>query len=249
MKNTLLTTLISILMLASGSIVAAQGFEENTIRLTVDSPNIGNTAGGPFDSVVGSHIEFGPSGSVVPVDIDFTSNTINLDYSSGGSFASGTFNGYVFTDLNDTIPDIQDVSIDPTTTLGIDGNRVSFNQNQIFINVASLSYNSSSKIKLYVNFSSVLLETSYTGSGYDEAFNAGKQTCINNPASCGITVSYSSTPVSDDCMADYSLAGQLHVPCVSVPDVFGGTTVYDIELNQQRDSFTFDLDMGSIKPR
>jgi len=169
MKNTLLTTIVTILMLALNSIVAAQGFEGNTLRLTVDTPNIGNTIAGPFDSVVGSHIEFGLSGSgngynVVPVDIDLTSNTINLDYSSGGSFASGTFNGYVFTDLNDTIPDIQGVSIDSTTTLGIDGNRVSFNQNQIFINVASLSYNSSSKIKLYVNFSSALSETSCTGS-------------------------------------------------------------------------------------
>lgn len=50
-------------------------------------------------------------------------------------------------------------------------------------------------------------------------------------------------------MANYSLAGQLHVPCVSVPDAFGGITVYDIIMNQQAGSFTFDLDMGSVKPR
>jgi hypothetical protein len=50
-------------------------------------------------------------------------------------------------------------------------------------------------------------------------------------------------------MADYSLAGQLHVPCVSVPNIFGDITVYDIELNQQTGSFTFDVDMGSVKPR
>ena len=54
---------------------------------------------------------------------------------------------------------------------------------------------------------------------------------------------------SGDCMANYSPAGQLHVPCVSVPDAFGGTTVYDIKLNQQSGSFTFDLDMGSVKPK
>jgi len=40
-----------------------------------------------------------------------------------------------------------------------------------------------------------------------------------------------------------------YLPCVSVPDAFGGTTVYDIMLNQQVDIFIFDLDMGSIKPR
>jgi hypothetical protein len=50
-------------------------------------------------------------------------------------------------------------------------------------------------------------------------------------------------------MANYSPVGQLHVPCVSVPDVFGGITVYDIKLNQQTGAFTFDLDMDSVKSR
>ncbi len=59
----------------------------------------------------------------------------------------------------------------------------------------------------------------------------------------GITISD-----SNDCMVNYSL-GQLYVPCVSVPDAFGAITVYDIKLNQQAGSFTFDLDMGSVKPR
>ena len=88
-----------------------------------------------------------------------------------------------------------------------------------------------------------------TTANYDDGFNAGKQTCISNPASCGITVSDGGTPPSGDCMANYSLAGQLHVPCVSVSDAFGGTTVYDIKMNQQTGSFTFDLDMGSVKPK
>jgi hypothetical protein len=78
---------------------------------------------------------------------------------------------------------------------------------------------------------------------------AGIDQCKTDPTSCGITVSDSDTPVSGDCMADYSLAGRLHVPCVSVPDASGGTTVYNIELNQQSGAFTFDLDMGSVKPK
>jgi len=85
-----------------------------------------------------------------------------------------------------------------------------------------------------------------TGNGYDDGFNAGKQACISNPTSCGITSS--DTPVSGDCTADY-LNGQLHVPCVAVSDPFGGKTIYDIKMQQQTGSFTFDLDMGSIKPR
>jgi len=78
----------------------------------------------------------------------------------------------------------------------------------------------------------------------NQAIEEGKQICIDNPASCGIIVSD-----GNDCMANYSPNGQLHVPCVSVPDAFGGITVYDIKLQQQPGVFTFDLDMGSVKPR
>ncbi|MDM8565373.1 hypothetical protein QUF74_06945 [Candidatus Halobeggiatoa sp. HSG11] len=60
------------------------------------------------------------------------------------------------------------------------------------------------------------------------------------------TSSSGNTPVSSDCMANHFTSGQLHVPCVSVPDT---STVYDIKLNQQTGSFTFDLDMDSVKPK
>jgi hypothetical protein len=50
---------------------------------------------------------------------------------------------------------------------------------------------------------------------------------------------------SEDCMAAYSVYGKLHIPCVS-----GGTTVYEVDLQkQQLGSFTFDLDLNSVKPR
>jgi len=78
---------------------------------------------------------------------------------------------------------------------------------------------------------------------------AGIDQCKTDPASCGIIVSDSAITASGDCIANYSLAGQLHVPCVSVPDAFGGTAIYDIKMNQQTGSFTFDLDMGSVKPK
>ena len=81
---------------------------------------------------------------------------------------------------------------------------------------------------------------------YDEGYTAGKQACKADPASCGI--SSGGTPISN-CMANYFTDGQLHVPCVAVSDPFGGKTIYDIMLNQQAGSFTFDLDMGSVKSK
>ncbi len=79
----------------------------------------------------------------------------------------------------------------------------------------------------------------------------GCQQASSCSASGGITtLPPAGTSISStECMANYSPTGQLHVPCVSVPDAFGGTTVYDIKLNQQTGSLTFDLDIGSVKPR
>ena len=79
---------------------------------------------------------------------------------------------------------------------------------------------------------------------------AGIKQCVDNPSSCGIDITpTNATNVTvNDCTADYT-NGQLHVPCVSVSDPFGGKTIYDIKMNQQTGSFTFDLDMGSVKPK
>jgi hypothetical protein len=54
---------------------------------------------------------------------------------------------------------------------------------------------------------------------------------------------------TSDCMATYTLDGKLHIPCVSVPGPFGGTQVYQVDLQQQGFAFTFDLDLNSVKPR
>jgi hypothetical protein len=45
------------------------------------------------------------------------------------------------------------------------------------------------------------------------------------------------------------LNGQMHIPCVTVPNPFGGTSVYDITMLKQSNGFVFNLDMSSIKPR
>ena len=50
-----------------------------------------------------------------------------------------------------------------------------------------------------------------------------------------------------DCMASYSIEGQLHIPCVAVSNTFGDTTIYDVEMQQRSGQFTFDLDMNSIQ--
>jgi len=88
----------------------------------------------------------------------------------------------------------------------------------------------------------------FTQVDIDKAIEQSKQMCVSNPASCGITIFDNSIPTTGNCMAEYSANSQLHVPCVSVFDQLGGKTIYDVILNQQTGSFTFDLDMDSVKP-
>lgn len=57
------------------------------------------------------------------------------------------------------------------------------------------------------------------------------------------------TPATGDCMASYTVDGKIHIPCLSVPNAFGGTNVYDIQMQQQAGKMSFDVDMSSIKPR
>ncbi len=217
-KISVIGILVIMVLCEFTEIVIAEDFNGHTIRLTVDSPSLGNVISGPYDATVGNNIEFNPSERVVPVDIDISDTTIFLDYSSTGAgrFASGTFNGYVFTDINNTISDIQDVSIDSTTTLNIDASRISFNENQVFINVSSLSFNENSKLKLNIIFSSSSLNDGlvayypFNGNANDESGNGNNGT-INGASLTedrfGLSNSaYRFDGVNDDITSDASVS-------------------------------------------
>ncbi|EDN71054.1 hypothetical protein BGP_1251 [Beggiatoa sp. PS] len=74
------------------------------------------------------------------------------------------------------------------------------------------------------------------------------QACQANPASCGITVDGGSCTTTQNASYDPN-AGELYIPAVDVPDAFGGIITYEVYLNQQPSSFTFDLDFNRVTPR
>ncbi len=81
---------------------------------------------------------------------------------------------------------------------------------------------------------------------YEAGKQAGIQQCMSNPSSCGISIS--GTPATTDgCVANYSANGELHLPCVNVPGAFGKIDTYEVWLQQQSGSFTFDLDLTRIQ--
>ena len=80
----------------------------------------------------------------------------------------------------------------------------------------------------------------------DADFDAGKATgiqqCVDDPTSCGITVSGAHAIYAPN-------SGEVRIPFIDVPDAFGGINIYEIYLLQQPSTFTFDLDMNRIRPQ
>ncbi len=56
------------------------------------------------------------------------------------------------------------------------------------------------------------------------------------------------TPSPNQCITSYSSDGNLHIPCLSLPENYDTTRLYDIQLNQYPRGFVFELDVNSIKP-
>ncbi|EDN66413.1 conserved hypothetical protein [Beggiatoa sp. PS] len=55
--------------------------------------------------------------------------------------------------------------------------------------------------------------------------------------------------LTQNCTANYSQDGQLHIPCVSVPNPVGGTTVYEVDMQQKPPAFIFEVDLNTLKLR
>jgi hypothetical protein len=107
---------------------------------TVEFPNVESL----FDPSAG--IPPGFAGSLVDVSIDAGADYLAIDFDNAGSngFATGFQNTYVFTFTVPTALQITDILIDPSTTLGLTPNRVTFEGNELFVNVQGLSFNSNS---------------------------------------------------------------------------------------------------------
>ena len=128
--------------------VTPTDFIGSEIQLEIDSPNQGTPLIEPVTATVDDSVEFmspysaAAGASVVPHQFDISSSSIRyqIDPSTSSSqFGSGSFNGYIFTDISDTLPAITNVSIDESeTTLNLDESDVTFNSDQIFINVGRI---------------------------------------------------------------------------------------------------------------
>lgn len=137
---------------------AWEGFYGHRLRFTVDYPVLGETVADILEETVNNDIEFEASGGslflfAVPVLVDISAHDIAFSYEnvlSASRYATTDFNGYVFTDIYNTIDPIIYLSYE--TTMEMDRERIWFNENQIFINMSSLDFSPVDRINLHIEF-------------------------------------------------------------------------------------------------
>lgn len=90
--------------------------------------------------------------SLVNVSIDAGANYLDIDFDNAGSsrFATAFQNTYVFTFADATALQITSALLDPSTSLGLTPDRITFVDNELFVNVQGLSFrpNSFARINL-----------------------------------------------------------------------------------------------------
>ena len=130
---------------------------------------IGNSLDAGYRYTNGSTVYLDPWGHKVVKDVkeEWPSNPFSIDAddstitisgrslsSSGSSVFTGSFNGWIFKDVSESIDDITGVTIDSTTSLtGFGSSNIRFTQNRIFLNFAGITY-SDLFVKVNVDFGS-----------------------------------------------------------------------------------------------
>ena len=157
----------------------ASGFEGKEIQLETFSPNKNNPILNKLVATVGEGFEFTDldeqglsGGNIIDIQIDFSANSIIFDFSESSPYTrvrSANFNGYVFTDVSGTIPQISNVTIDEAvTTLGLDSSDITFTEDSIEVNFEGLRFNTDTIAKLDVEFGETLANAQIKGTIWND---------------------------------------------------------------------------------
>jgi hypothetical protein len=90
--------------------------------------------------------------SVVVASLDVSNTNLLIDFGTGGTFASGSFNGFQLWDVAGTISAIFSVTINASTNMvGFDASRITFDADNIYVNFQGLSYTADTIVSLDVS--------------------------------------------------------------------------------------------------
>ncbi len=145
------------LLLGSGT--AQAGLIGSTIGVQTLFPTQSDVCCGSGSAVVGAGVEF-PTDSFPSYNssafVDVGDFQIDYGMVAGTSYSGGAFNGFRFYDILGTIAPITGVTIDGATNLvGFDSTRLTFDADNIYINLQGLSPADAHLVRLDVSFGEV----------------------------------------------------------------------------------------------
>jgi PEP-CTERM motif len=153
----LILSMVALAFAGLGWVASAQaGFIGFTVRMETQFPTIGAICCGALDALVGAGVE-APPGTFPSYNpqayVDIRDAQIEYGQTGGTGYVPASFNGFHFFDVFGAIDDIIGVSIDASTNLaGFDASRVTFDADNIWINMESLSANAAHHVVLNVTF-------------------------------------------------------------------------------------------------
>ncbi|MSP40318.1 MAG: VPLPA-CTERM sorting domain-containing protein [Deltaproteobacteria bacterium] len=138
---------------------AQAGLIGRTIGVETLFPTIGTVCCGSGTAVVGAGVEF-PTGTFPDYNpnafVDVSDLQIDYGQTEGTFYSPATFNGLRFFDVLGTIPDIIGVSINGATNLaGFNSSMLSFDANNIYINMQNISAPAAHLVRLDVQLAAV----------------------------------------------------------------------------------------------
>jgi len=140
---------IAVLALCAISSVASAGLIGQSVLITGELP-LGNALVST-EVVVGAGIEVpGNFENIYEIDLSDTNILISLPGTCHicGGFTASSFNGLHFFDVNGTIGNITSVTIASNTVEGFGSERLTFDENNIYLNFASLDPSTSAILSL-----------------------------------------------------------------------------------------------------
>lgn len=145
--------LMAVLALAVVAVIPAHAtlLDGQTVHLTYEFPNQGTIYNGnAYDLLVGPGFEINnfPSPDHV-VNVDFSDTNILTTFNFSSTFTPTAFNGFHVFDGLGLIPAFTSVTINPATTLaGLDGSRISFDADNIWVNWQGLAFNTETVVSI-----------------------------------------------------------------------------------------------------
>ena len=139
-----------VLALAMGATQVKAGLINDTVNGTYYFPDLGTVFSDQGNKVVNPNASFTFLTGLPNVTVNVSDTSILATFDASGSYTSGTFNGYVITDITQN-PLISGLSL-VTNVAGMDAGRVSFTGDSVSVNLQGLTMSADSSILLNLNF-------------------------------------------------------------------------------------------------